>query len=463
LKLFSVFSTSGISLRDVVKGVAEDIQYPQFSAEGLPLTYVPDSQKADGKPVDSQWKVPVRVATNSFATLSGLQTVNGVSVMEGDRVLVKDQMDPSENGIWIASALDWYRAPDMRFWPQFVSAVVAVEENTVAGEEVWVTSVASDGIVGVTQVYWIPVTAATGTIPTFTPLRALVTNVVGEPAASPTTATEIAFVSGVTSAIQAQFATLDNEATSAFSIAVQGTNAAATAQSTANAAYTLAEAGTDIGSLAYTIATSIGDKYVRTTRFASIGAGTGGAVVLPPNAVVVLDDFGGAIDAVVTTINTGRPTFTHAFTVTGAVVTTSFDAAGNYSFSGAPSAYPVALVYRVRQRLSEFDSTSADIIGDYDLEGLDSLYAASATAGTIAANPSVVILADCSAGSVVVSLPVSSASSNYHCYVKKVDSTGAYVYVRPAGGTLDGDTEKFFNVQYTTMHVFSNGTNWFIL
>lgn len=92
--------------------MAEDIQYPQFSADGLPITYVPDPFKADGAPVSSQWKDPVRVYTNGNITLSGLQTVNGVSVMEGDRVLVKDQIDPAENGIYVASAGAW---PTARF------------------------------------------------------------------------------------------------------------------------------------------------------------------------------------------------------------------------------------------------------------------------------------------------------------------------------------------------------------
>lgn len=444
--------------------MSDTVQYPQFSAEGLPLTYVPDPQRADGKPVDSQWKQPVRVHTDGNIVLSGLQVVDGISVMEGDRVLVKDQINAPENGIYIASAGNWYRAPDMRLWEQFVSAVVAVEEGASPGQEVYISSVAASGTVGVTDVHFIVVNQATGTIPTFTPLRALVTNAVGEATSSPTTAQEIAFVSGVTSAIQPQFAALDNKASSAFSIAVDGTNAAAAAQSTANSAlstanaafsiavsgtnaaqsafllaqigtntgtaayqlaqsgsnlasaayalasygtdvslalsvligsiigdlsdttelahsgsniaydgYQIAVAGTTIGSLAYTVATALGDKYVRTTRFASIGAGTSGTVTLPANSTVVLDDFGGGVDAVITTISAGRPTFSHAFTAAGDLVTTSFDAGGNYTLSGAPSAYPVALVYRVRQKLSDFDSTSSDIIGDYDVEGLDSI------------------------------------------------------------------------------------------
>jgi len=57
-------------------------------------------------------KDPVVVATTENLNLSGLQTVDGVSVSESDRVLVKDQSDPVENGIYNASSGDWSRASD---------------------------------------------------------------------------------------------------------------------------------------------------------------------------------------------------------------------------------------------------------------------------------------------------------------------------------------------------------------
>lgn len=110
-----------------------------------------------------------------------------------------------------------------------------------------------------------------------------------------------------------------------------------------------------------------GGKYVRTTRFVSIGAGTSGTVTLPSNAAVVLNDFGGTVDAVVLQISSGSPLKSPALTATGTVVSATFDSSGNWVFSGAPVAYPVALVYRVQQTLSNFDSTSSDIWGDSEV------------------------------------------------------------------------------------------------
>jgi hypothetical protein len=58
------------------------------------------------------YKAPCRVATTAPITLSGLQTIDGVTVAADDRVLVKDQATRSDNGIYIAAAGVWERAKD---------------------------------------------------------------------------------------------------------------------------------------------------------------------------------------------------------------------------------------------------------------------------------------------------------------------------------------------------------------
>ena len=62
-------------------------------------------------------KAPVKVATTENITLSGAQTVGGVSLTTNEtpiqRVLVKDQTDPTENGIYDFNAGGaWTRSPD---------------------------------------------------------------------------------------------------------------------------------------------------------------------------------------------------------------------------------------------------------------------------------------------------------------------------------------------------------------
>ncbi len=60
----------------------------------------------------SDVKRAVRVATTGPIALSGLQTLDGVALVAGDRVLVKDQANAAQNWIYTASAAAWSRALD---------------------------------------------------------------------------------------------------------------------------------------------------------------------------------------------------------------------------------------------------------------------------------------------------------------------------------------------------------------
>jgi hypothetical protein len=54
----------------------------------------------------------VKAATTAPITLSGLQTVDGVALVAGDRALVKDQSNTAQNGIYVVGAGSWQRASD---------------------------------------------------------------------------------------------------------------------------------------------------------------------------------------------------------------------------------------------------------------------------------------------------------------------------------------------------------------
>lgn len=55
-------------------------------------------------------KQSVRVATTAAIALAGLQTIDGVVLVAGNRVLVKDQAAAAENGIYVAAVGAWARA-----------------------------------------------------------------------------------------------------------------------------------------------------------------------------------------------------------------------------------------------------------------------------------------------------------------------------------------------------------------
>jgi len=57
-------------------------------------------------------KAPVKAVSSATLTLSGLQTVGGTALAEGDRVLVRNQTTASDNGIYDASTSGWTRSAD---------------------------------------------------------------------------------------------------------------------------------------------------------------------------------------------------------------------------------------------------------------------------------------------------------------------------------------------------------------
>lgn len=57
-------------------------------------------------------KARVRAASTKNLKLNGLQTIDGVNLVDGDRVLVKNQILEVDNGIYVVSLTDWTRASD---------------------------------------------------------------------------------------------------------------------------------------------------------------------------------------------------------------------------------------------------------------------------------------------------------------------------------------------------------------
>lgn len=83
-------------------------------------------------------KEPVRLASTGNLALAGLLTVDGVVSEIGDRILVKDQTNATENGIYTASERDWQRAPDSNSSNNMIGAMkVAVQEGDTHAGDVW--------------------------------------------------------------------------------------------------------------------------------------------------------------------------------------------------------------------------------------------------------------------------------------------------------------------------------------
>jgi phage-related tail fiber protein len=96
-------------------------------------------------------KASVRAATTANITLSGTQTVDGVALIAGDRVLVKDQSTASANGIYVVAASTWSRSTDADTDAEVHAGMFTfVEEGTVNADSGWVLSTNNPIVVGTT-------------------------------------------------------------------------------------------------------------------------------------------------------------------------------------------------------------------------------------------------------------------------------------------------------------------------
>jgi hypothetical protein len=100
------------------------------------------------------FKSPAVCATTANITLSGLQTLDGVTVVAGNRVLVKNQTNAAQNGIYAAAAGAWTRTQDADTWDELVSAFLFVESGSTYAGTAWYCSAQPGGTLGVTGVNW---------------------------------------------------------------------------------------------------------------------------------------------------------------------------------------------------------------------------------------------------------------------------------------------------------------------
>jgi len=99
-------------------------------------------------------KASCKAATTANITLSGNQTIDGVAIVAGERVLVKNQSSAAENGIYVAAVSTWARAADANTWDELVAAFTFIESGTENGNNGYICTIAPGGTLGVTAVTW---------------------------------------------------------------------------------------------------------------------------------------------------------------------------------------------------------------------------------------------------------------------------------------------------------------------
>lgn len=97
------------------------------------------------------WKNEVACATTANITLSGEQTIDGVTT-SSSRVLVKNQTTQSQNGIYISGTGAWTRSTDGATGAELLNAAMYVDGGTTQAATGWVNTNTSAITIGTTAV-----------------------------------------------------------------------------------------------------------------------------------------------------------------------------------------------------------------------------------------------------------------------------------------------------------------------
>ena len=142
---------------------------PTVTADPTTANQVTRKSYVDALVNGLSWKDNVRVATTADITLSGEQTIDGVAAVAGDRVLVKAQTLPVENGIYdVVAANVWTRSVDLAAGAVAASIASRIDEGTTNADTLWFcTSDKATAVVGTddltfSQLSGVTVTAGDG-------------------------------------------------------------------------------------------------------------------------------------------------------------------------------------------------------------------------------------------------------------------------------------------------------------
>ena len=124
---------------------------PTLSTDAANKAYV--DANSSGLDVKESVRLATTAGISGFPDIAGAPTIDGVTVQDGDRVLVKDQSTASENGIWTwtSSGTIFVRATDFDTNTEVTAgAFTFVEEGTANADSGWVLTTNDDITVGST-------------------------------------------------------------------------------------------------------------------------------------------------------------------------------------------------------------------------------------------------------------------------------------------------------------------------
>jgi hypothetical protein len=147
-------STARTSLGLGTSAILDSVDEDNMSSNSATLVPTQQSVKAyvDSVAEGLDVKDSAKVATTANITLANTQTIDGVSLSAGDRVLVKDQSTGSQNGVYVVvDGGSWTRATDFDSNTEVTDGTFFfVEQGTVNADSGWVLTTNNPITVGTT-------------------------------------------------------------------------------------------------------------------------------------------------------------------------------------------------------------------------------------------------------------------------------------------------------------------------
>ena len=133
-------------------------------ADGTNPTDAATKQQLDAAVRGLTWKAGVRAASTGNVSLSAPgATLDGVTLAVNDRILLKNQSSPQQNGVysWTASGSALVRTADADASVELVNATVTVAEGTVNADTTWTQTANGPITVDTTPLAFAPVGGST--------------------------------------------------------------------------------------------------------------------------------------------------------------------------------------------------------------------------------------------------------------------------------------------------------------
>ena len=150
-------ASSNFSANVITAARVTGLSAPVNASDAAPKSYV------DASAAGLTIKTPVRVATTTNVTLTGgaPNTLDGISLALNDRILVKNQTNQTQNGIYYVDTLGtgsngtWSRTTDADTGAELpTGSYVFVNSGTVNGSSSWVMTTTGTITIGTSNIVW---------------------------------------------------------------------------------------------------------------------------------------------------------------------------------------------------------------------------------------------------------------------------------------------------------------------